>query len=224
MTIRIWNAENGDVVGKVLKGHHWPVEAVAFSPDGRYIISGSADSTIRIWDAVTGTTVGEPLEGHTSSVYSIAYSRDGHQIISGSADSTIRIWDARTGAAVGTPLKGHSGPVWSIAYSPDGQHIISGSSDRTIHVWDSFPHPYTSPSPSAHPIHSISSAEPGADGWVRDSDGGSLYWVPPDCCSGLNSPALLTIPSTSHTRSVSLDFEDFAFGTSWTQIFNTSQV
>jgi hypothetical protein len=64
-------------------------------------------------------------------------------------------------------------------------------------------------------------AQPDPDGWVRDSEGGLLYWVPPDCRTGLHSPALLTIPLTSHIRSVSLDFEDFAFGTSWTHPIST---
>src|SRR5258706_85729 len=47
-------------------------------------------------------------------------------------------------------------------------------------------------------------------------------WVPHDCRQGLHSPAVLTIPLTSRIRSVSLDFDDFAFGTSWTQIFNSA--
>ena len=47
--------------------------------------------------------------------------------------------------------------------------------------------------------------------------------VPPDCQGGLHSYALLTLPPTSHVRSVSLDFGDFVYGTSWTQIFNNTQ-
>ena len=63
---------------------------------------------------------------------------------------------------------------------------------------------------------------PNMDGWVRDSEGGLLYWVPHDIRTGVHSPALLTIPLTSRDRSVSLDFDDFAFGTSWTQIFRST--
>ena len=66
-------------------------------------------------------------------------------------------------------------------------------------------------------------ALPDADGWVHDLEDRLLYWVPPDCRLGLHSHALLTIPPTSHVQSVSLDFEDFAYGTSWTQIFNSPQ-
>ena len=141
-------------------------------------------------------------------MYSVAYSPDGQHIISGSPDRSIRIWDAKTGAEVGRALKGHGHSILSIAYSPDGRHIISGSDDRTIHVW---PH-----LPIQESIHTEFHTQPDPDGWVRDSEDGLLYWVPPDY-TGLHSPALLTIPPTSHTRSISLDFEDFAFGTSWTK-------
>jgi len=209
-------------IGNFLEGHTGYVWSVAYSPDGRCIISGSHDKTIRIWDAKTGTAIGEPLEGYADHLRCVASSPDGKHIISGSADSTIRIWDAKTGAAIGRPLTGHASIVKSIAFSPDGQHIVSGSSDRSIHVWNSFP--YTPVQPSARdPIRAGAFAQPDADGWVRDSKNGLLYWVPPDCRAGLHSPALLTIPPTSHTRSVSLDFEDFAFGTSWTQIFPGSR-
>ena len=71
-------------------------------------------------------------------------------------------------------------------------------------------------------MHADVFAKPDMDGWVRDSEGGLLYWVPHDRRAGLNSPAILTIPPTSHNRSVSLDFDDFAFGTSWTRIFKNT--
>jgi len=153
-------------------------------------------------------------------VSSVAYSPDGRHIISGSDDKMIRIWDAETGAAVGKPLEGHTKSVSSVAYSPDGQHIVSGSLDQTTHVWESF---LCEPPSSCNPMHAHLLAPPDSEGWVRDSDGGLLYWVPLDCRRGLHSPALITIPLTSSVRSVSLDFEDFAFGTTWTHIFNSAQ-
>jgi WD40 repeat protein len=88
------------------------VWSVAYSPDGRHIISGSHDRTIRIWDAETSDAVGKPLKGHTDCVWSVTYSPDGRRIASGSSDSNIRIWDAETGDAVGKPLEGHTGCVF----------------------------------------------------------------------------------------------------------------
>ncbi len=113
-----------------------PLFAVAYSPDGRRIVSGSADKTLRLWDAVTGQTVGAPFEGHKDRVLSVAFSPDGRVIVSGSADGTLRMWDAATGNAMGPPLEGHEGRVLSVAFSPDGRRIVSGSADSTVRLWD----------------------------------------------------------------------------------------
>jgi len=71
-----------------------------------------------------------------------------------------------------------------------------------------------------HPPFYIS---PDEDGWVHDSEGRLLYWVPADCRNCLHSHSLLTIPPTSHGRSVSLDFNDFAYGIPWVQNFYSTQ-
>jgi len=109
---------------------------VAFSPDGKLIVSGSTDKTVQIWDATTGTAVGDPLQGHESCVSSVAFSPDGKQIVSGSWDKTVQIWDATTGTAVGDPLQGHEDCINSVAFSPDGKLIVSGSYDKTVRIWD----------------------------------------------------------------------------------------
>ncbi|MBQ2787167.1 MAG: TIR domain-containing protein [Bacteroidaceae bacterium] len=120
----------------VLRGHTHHVHSVAFSPDGKRIVSGSGDETIRIWDAATGAQIGEPLTGHTRRIESVAFSPDGKRIVSGSWDETIRIWDVATGAQIGEPLTGHTNWVNSVAFSPDGKRIVSGSEDKTIRIWD----------------------------------------------------------------------------------------
>ncbi|KAF8578326.1 WD40 repeat-like protein [Ramaria rubella] len=121
---------------KVLEGHSVGVTSVAFSSDGKYIVSGSWDTTVRVWDTETGQAVSVPFEGHSSWVTSVAFSPDGKHIASGSDDKTIRVWDAETGQAVGASFDGHSGTVTSVAFSPNGKHIISGSWDTTICIWD----------------------------------------------------------------------------------------
>ena len=217
-TIRIWDVESGSVVGEPLTGHTDSVCSVAYSPDGRCIISGSFDRTIRIWDAETGASVGDPLNEHTASVMSVPYSPDGRRIISGSSDSTIRTWYSEANTEAGMSHEGNSYAVQSIHHSSDGQHTPSTSYHNTTRVSDPFPHLSIQRS-SCNLVHPGFYAMPDTNGWVRDSEGGLLYWVPRDCRPGLHSPALLTIPLTSDSRSVSLDFNDFSFGTSWTQIF-----
>ena len=220
-TIRIWDAKTGAIVGKPLVGHTSVVFSVAYSPDGGHIISGSHDRTIRIWDAKTGAAVGKPLEGHIDMVGPVAYSPDGGYIISGSADHIIRIWDAEAGTTAGKPLEGHTYSVQSIPYSSDKRNIAFGSRDNTTRVWDPFPSAPTRHS-SRSPIHPEFFAKPDINGWVRDSEGGLLYWVPHECRLSVHSPGLMIIPRTSRNRFVSLDFDDIAFGTAWTQIFNSA--
>ena len=74
-----------------LQGHSGGVRAVAFSPDGDRIVSGSSDNTLRLWDR-EGSPIGEPLQGHSDWVWAVAFSPDGDRIVSGSSDNTLRLW------------------------------------------------------------------------------------------------------------------------------------
>lgn len=75
----------------VLLGHEDWVRCVAFSPDGKHIVSGSDDNTIRIWDAETQLMVGRPLREHESRVTSVAFLSDCKRVVSGSYDNSVRI-------------------------------------------------------------------------------------------------------------------------------------
>ena len=119
-----------------LLGHTQGVNSMAFSPDGRRLVSGSDDYTLRLWDAATGKPIGLPLQGHTNWVISVAFSPDGRRIVSVSSDNTLRLWDAASGQPIGPPLQGHTNSVSSVAFSPDGRRIVSGSLDNTLRLWD----------------------------------------------------------------------------------------
>ena len=136
----------------LMKGHTHRVFAVAFSPDGSRIASGSSDTTIRIWDVQTGKETLR-LEGHTDSLRSVAFSPDGQWLASGSEDRTVRVWDSETGRPAGPPLRGHTSFVISVAFSPDDLQIVSGSWDQTIRVWTSTPDKWPKPSQQITAIH-----------------------------------------------------------------------
>jgi WD40 repeat protein len=117
-----------------LGGHTAGVIAAAFAPDGRRIVTASADKTARVWDARTGRPV-VTFKGHADIVQSARFSPDGERIVSAGDDKTAKVWDAKTGTVLQT-LGGHAAGVTAAAFSPDGARIVTASWDDTAKVWD----------------------------------------------------------------------------------------
>jgi WD40 repeat protein/tRNA A-37 threonylcarbamoyl transferase component Bud32 len=131
-TVRLWEAGTGKAIGPPLQ-HQGPVMAVAFSPDGKTVITGSWDRTARLWEAGTGKAIGLPLQ-HQEAVNSVAFSADGRTVLTGSSDKMARIWEAGTGKAIGPPLQ-HPRAVTAVALSPDGKTAVTTSADNFVRLW-----------------------------------------------------------------------------------------
>jgi WD40 repeat protein/serine/threonine protein kinase len=119
---------------RLLEGHDRDVQAIAFSPDGKKLVSGAYDRTLILWNVSDGSIIRQ-MEGHEDVVLTVAYSPDGRYIASGDASGVILLWDAATGEKV-REFRGHSDNVQEVAFSPDGEQLASASADGSVILWD----------------------------------------------------------------------------------------
>src|SRR5262245_611461 len=111
------------------------IHAVVFSPDGRRILTASADNTARLWDATTGAQIGDPMR-HEDEVVDAAFSPDGVRIATASKDHTARSWDAKTLKPVGQPMR-HDHPVNQVAFNSTGTRIVTDCDEPDLlRLWD----------------------------------------------------------------------------------------
>ncbi|MBI1810960.1 MAG: WD40 repeat domain-containing protein [Nitrospirae bacterium] len=124
----------------VQMGHTKRVNSVAFSPDGKYALSGSWDKTLKLWEIASGREV-RTFYG-TEKVTSIAVSPNGKYVISGDEDrgKNLKLWDMASGKRIRT----FSGDIHrdtdyiqdtdNVIFSPDGKHVLSGG--ENLNLWD----------------------------------------------------------------------------------------
>ncbi|MBV9454826.1 MAG: PD40 domain-containing protein, partial [Rubrobacter sp.] len=117
--------------------HDDKVNAVAFSPDSKYLATASSDKTACVWEAATGDEV--KCVSHKGPVNSVAFSpKDGKYIATASDDGTARIWNATTGKeeTSSSPIKPGGKKAYGVAFSSDGKHLATASDDGNPRIWD----------------------------------------------------------------------------------------
>jgi len=134
--IWLWDLTTGSPDGEPMTGHDDTITALAFSPDGNVLASGSRDKTIIHWDLETREPEGLPLSRHLDDVTSLAFSPDGNLQASGSSDQTIILWDVAADQPIGKPLRGFTADVLSLVFNSDGSSLYSGTRDGETSVWD----------------------------------------------------------------------------------------
>jgi WD40 repeat protein len=115
------------------RGHTGRVNAIAWSPDGKHIVSAGSDKAMYVWDAASGK-LSFTSRHRTSAFNAVAWSFDSRYIAAGSNDKTVQVWDMPTRSTLCT-YSGHNGYVNGVAWSPDGKRIASASVDKTVQVW-----------------------------------------------------------------------------------------
>ncbi|WP_165227218.1 protein kinase domain-containing protein [Aquisphaera insulae] len=115
---------------------HWVWEylCASFSPDGRYVVTGSTDNSARVWEVATGRLIGKPLL-HDNWVRTVAFAPDNQHVLTGSHDNTAQLWDIHTGERA-APTLHHARGIVSVAVSPDGTRALTGSGDKTARLWN----------------------------------------------------------------------------------------
>jgi WD40 repeat protein len=122
--------------------HPRPVFSAVFSPDGRWIASGSGDGKLRVWDAATGHRL-PAFQAHEQPIHCVAFSPDGQRLATASLDGTAKVWSFDPQGAPDKQIQHDlslaqrgKGMVLSVAFSPDGQHLASAGDDKTVRVWE----------------------------------------------------------------------------------------
>jgi WD40 repeat protein len=131
--IKIWDAETGKLAAN-LQGHTSLVLCLAWTADGKTLISGSTDHSIRTWNTTTWQQI-SVLTEHTDFVWGIVISPNGRILASASWDKTARLWNLENGQLIGPPLQ-HDAQVYCVSFSADGKLLATGHEDNNAYAWD----------------------------------------------------------------------------------------
>jgi WD40 repeat protein len=132
-SVAVWDAGTGDIL-RNLAVPGPGTRAVAFSPSGNIVASGTDGVSVRLWDSQSGTLV-RTLNGHRGNVRVVVFSPDGRSLLSGRFENTIRLWNVENGSLV-RELHGHQGWVGGVSFAPDGKRFASVGYDGTMRLWD----------------------------------------------------------------------------------------
>lgn len=136
---RVWRVEDGKQIARL--PHQDSVWAAVFSPDGKYLATGSSDKTARIWEIEKGQEIARMV--HEGRVTKVAYSRDAKYLVTSVEKTTdeqkavdVWVWNTKGASAVATMVHDKGESVSGIAFSPNGRYLATASSGLAARVWD----------------------------------------------------------------------------------------
>lgn len=137
--LKVWNVDHHAEVAQ-LHGHTNACVALAFSPDGSVLASGSHDETVRFWKTGTWESARPPLSLPAQSVEALAFAPDGSSLAIGTLsrqerNGAVFLWNIAADSLEPLP-KAHANATQSVAFSPDGRTLATSSSDTTVRLWN----------------------------------------------------------------------------------------
>jgi WD40 repeat protein len=187
-TLYYLDATTGKVTRK-MEGHRGWITCLAFSADGKQVISGSDDSEARLWDVANGKTL-KVFRGHEGYVKAVSLRQDSRLVLTGGSDGTVRLFDAGT-ASQWKVFRKHSEPLAAAAFLTNGRQTVSCSRDGKVLLWsigkrqpNSPPRdpnplpPAITPDPAAKAIRPVAVLPVGGTvgGMMLSPDGKTLYY------------------------------------------------
>jgi WD40 repeat protein/serine/threonine protein kinase len=171
--VRVRDLEGGDDVFPPLV-HGAAIQSVAFSPEGRFLVTAAHDATVRLWDATSGLPVGSALRHDEPAA--ARFSADGDRIVTATRTGTLRVWESSS-IEMPTLLAGHTAPITSSTFSRDGRRLVTGGWGGSARVWDvASGAEAVAPLPAGDRIRSISQTSDGRLISTLASDGRVRLW------------------------------------------------
>jgi RNA polymerase sigma factor (sigma-70 family) len=130
--IRLWDTATAREL-RSFNGHTYNITGLAFTPDGKHLLSCALDQTVRLWDVATAAEVRQ-FRGHQAGVTALALTPDGKTAATASQDGTVRLWDVAAGTELRSLAPGN--PVHGVAFAPDGKALAAAVEGGSVVVWE----------------------------------------------------------------------------------------
>ena len=137
--IRIYNQLTLELI-KTIDAHDISVFTLSYTPDNRFLVSGSRDAHIKFWNVEQNYSIEDDLAAHMYAINHITFTEDGKYLFSCSMDKSIKVWDTKSRKLLKVIDKvrhaGHGTSINKLYWSKEKQQLIAASDDRTLTVWD----------------------------------------------------------------------------------------